>query len=222
MKKNLLRLAFLMTAMMVNVNAQAQLGDILKGAANAAVKSGVSKATGNSTIGDVAADLLGNLLGTSKVSEGSLVGTWTYNEPCVAFESENVLATVGSSLVSSKVENTMKKGLTKIGFTSGKVVLTLNEDKTGTVSYNGKAVQVNWAVDGANLKLTFPLLDKGVTMNTKLSGNELQLAMKSDKLLTLTNAITQKASAVNSYLGTLNTLTKDVKGMYMGLKFTKQ
>ena len=59
-------------------------------------------------------------------------------------------------------------------------------------------------------------------MNAKMSGSELQLAMKSDKLLTLLNAITEKAGTVNSSLGTLNTLTKNVKGMYMGLKFTKK
>ena len=59
-------------------------------------------------------------------------------------------------------------------------------------------------------------------MNAKLTESELQLAMKADKLLTLLNTITEKTSTVNSSLGTLNTLTKNVKGMYMGLKFTKK
>ena len=205
MKKNLLRTAFIALGIMVCSNANAQLENILK-----------------SVAGEAAANVVGNLLGTNKVSEKSLVGTWSYNQPCVAFESENVLATVGSSMVSTKVEKTMQNGLTKVGFTSGKVVMTLKEDKTGIIKYNGKAVDVNWAVDGTNLKLTFPLLNKGVTMNAKLSGSELQVAMKSDKLLTLLNAITEKAGTVSSSLGTLNTLTKNVKGMYMGLKFTKK
>lgn len=205
MKKNMLKMAFVALGMMVCGNANAQLENILK-----------------SVAGETAANVVGNLLGTSKVSEKSLVGTWSYNQPCVAFESENVLATVGSSMVSTKVEKTMQNGLTKVGFTSGKVVMTFKEDKTGIIKYNGKAVDVNWAVDGANLKLSFPLLNKGVTMNAKMSGSELQLAMKSDKLLTLLNAITEKAGTVNSSLGTLNTLTKNVKGMYMGLKFTKK
>ena len=198
-------MAFIALGIMVCNNANAQLENILK-----------------SVAGEAAANVVGNLLGTNKVSEKSLVGTWSYNQPCVAFESENVLATVGSSMVSTKVEKTMQNGLTKVGFTSGKVVMTLKEDKTGIIKYNGKAVDVNWAVDGTNLKLTFPLLNKGVTMNAKLSGSELQVAMKSDKLLTLLNAITEKAGTVSSSLGTLNTLTKNVKGMYMGLKFTKK
>jgi hypothetical protein len=217
MKKNMLKVAFVALGMMLCSNANAQLSDILKNAAGTAI----DKATGSSTAGNVAADIIGNLLGTSKVSDKSLVGTWTYSQPCVAFESENVLTSLGSSVVSSKVESTMKNGLTKVGFTSGKVVMTLKENKTGVIKYNGKAVDVNWAVNGTNLKLTFPLLNQGVTMNAKLSGSELQLAMKSDKLLALLNAITQTAGKVNSQLGTLNTLTKNVKGMYMGLKFTK-
>lgn len=218
MKKNMLKVALLALGMMVCGNANAQLSNVLKSVAGTAI----SKATGNSTAGDVASDLIGNLLGTSKVSEKSLVGTWSYNQPCVAFESEDVLTTLGSSMVSKKVESTMQKGLTKVGFTSGKVVMTLKEDKTGTIEFNGKNIIVNWAVDGSDLKLTFPIVDKGVTMNAKLTGSELQLAMKADKLLTLLNTITEKTSTVNSSLGTLNTLTKNVKGMYMGLKFTKK
>ncbi|MBO7099020.1 MAG: DUF4923 family protein [Bacteroidaceae bacterium] len=218
MKKNFFKLAFVAFGMMLCTNANAQLSDILKNAAGTAI----DQATGNSTIGKVAGDLLGNLLGTTDVSEKSLVGTWTYSQPGVAFESEDVLSNIGSSVVSSKVEKTMQNGLTKVGFTSGKVVMTLNEDKTGTITYNGKSAKINWAVDGTNLKLTFPLLNQGVTMNAKLTGGELQLAMKSDKLLTLVKAITSKVGTANSTLGTLNTLTKNVKGMYMGLKFTKK
>ena len=214
----MLKVALLALGMMVCGNANAQLSNVLKSVAGTAI----SKATGNSTAGDVASDLIGNLLGTSKVSEKSLVGTWTYNQPCVAFESEDVLTTLGSSMVSKKVESTMQKGLTKVGFNSGKVVMTLKEDKTGTIEFNGKNIVVNWAVDGSDLKLTFPIVDKGVTMNAKLTESELQLAMKADKLLTLLNTITEKTSTVNSSLGTLNTLTKNVKGMYMGLKFTKK
>lgn len=218
MKKNMLKVAFVALGMMLCGNANAQLSNILKNMAGEAV----NKATGNSTVGNVAADLIGNLLGTAEVTEKTMVGTWSYSQPCVAFESENVLASVGSSLVSTKVEKTMQNGLTKVGFTSGKVVMTLNEDKTGTIQYNGKPVNINWAVEGTNLTLTFPIINKGVTMNVKQTGGELQVAMKSDKLLTLLNAITEKAGTVNSSLGTLNTLTKNVKGMYMGLKFTKK
>ena len=65
----MLKMAFVALGMMVCGNANAQLENILK-----------------SVAGEAAANVVGNLLGTSKVSEKSMVGTWSYNQPCVAFE----------------------------------------------------------------------------------------------------------------------------------------
>lgn len=210
-------MAMFMLAMAGSLQADAQLKNLLKNVAGEAVNS----ATGNSTAGDVLGGLASKLLGTDKLNADNLQGTWTYSEPCVAFESESLLTSVGSSLASKKVETTLAKQMTRLGFTAGKMTLTLNADSTGTVNLNGKDVKVTWSVSETDLILTFPLTKKSVHMNAKLSGNSLQLAMSTDKLLTLATAITEKASTVNSTLGTVNSLMKNIKGMYVGLKFTK-
>lgn len=210
-------MAMLMLAMAGSLQADAQLKNLLKNVAGEAVNS----ATGNSTAGDVLGGLASKLLSTDKLNADNLQGTWTYSEPCVAFESESLLTSVGSSLASKKVETTLAKQMTRLGFTAGKMTLTLNADSTGTVNLNGKDVKVTWSVSETDLILTFPLTKKSVHMNAKLSGNSLQLAMSTDKLLTLATAITEKASTVNSTLGTVNSLMKNIKGMYVGLKFTK-
>lgn len=210
-------MAMLMLAMAGSLQADAQLKNLLKNVAGEAVNS----ATGNSTAGDVLGGLASKLLGTDKLNADNLQGTWTYSEPCVAFESESLLTSVGSSLASKKVETTLAKQMTRLGFTAGKMTLALNADSTGTVNLNGKDVKVTWSVSETDLILTFPLTKKSVHMNAKLSGNSLQLAMSTDKLLTLATAITEKASTVNSTLGTVNSLMKNIKGMYVGLKFTK-
>lgn len=210
-------MAMLMLAMAGSLQADAQLKNLLKNVAGEAVNS----ATGNSTAGDVLGGLASKLLGTDKLNADNLQGTWTYSEPCVAFESESLLTSVGSSLASKKVETTLAKQMTRLGFTAGKMTLTLNADSTGTVNLNGKDVKVTWSVSETDFILTFPLTKKSVHMNAKLSGNSLQLAMSTDKLLTLATAITEKASTVNSTLGTVNSLMKNIKGMYVGLKFTK-
>lgn len=210
-------MAMLMLAMAGSLQADAQLKNLLKNVAGEAVNS----ATGNSTAGDVLGGLASKLLGTDKLNADNLQGTWTYSEPCVAFESESLLTSVGSSLASKKVETTLAKQMTRLGFTAGKMTLTLNADSTGTVNLNGKDVKVTWSVSETDLILTFPLTKKSVHMNAKLSGKSLQLAMSTDKLLTLATAITEKASTVNSTLGTVNSLMKNIKGMYVGLKFTK-
>ena len=210
-------MAMLMLAMAGSLQADAQLKNLLKNVAGEAVNS----ATGNSTAGDVLGGLASKLLGTDKLNADNLQGTWTYSEPCVAFESESLLTSVGSSLASKKVETTLAKQMTRLGFTAGKMTLTLNADSTGRVNLNGKDVKVTWSVSETDLILTFPLTKKSVHMNAKLSGKSLQLAMSTDKLLTLATAITEKASTVNSTLGTVNSLMKNIKGMYVGLKFTK-
>lgn len=215
MKKNLLKMAFFAIALMMTTNANAQWQDVLKSAAGGILNSATNGASNAVT------DIVNNLLGTSNVSEGNIEGTWNYNEPCIAFESDNILTQLGSSAASKKAEKYMKTGLDKVGFTHGKVTMTLNKDKTGTISYNGKPVNVNWEIEGSNLTIIFPITQKRVTMNVKLVGTELQVAMKADKLIALLTNITNKATTVNASFGTVASLLKNVKGMYLGLKFTK-
>lgn len=175
---------------------------------------------GSSGAGSVV-DAVTDLLGINKVNEKNLVGTWTYSEPCVVFESDNVLTNVGGSVFSDKVEKQLANSLDKVAFTQGAVVITLESDKTGTVAFNGKSASVTWGINESDLTLSFPKAKKEVTMNTKITGSTLQLAMNADKLKTVIGAITEKASKVNSTLAGINTLMKNVDGMYLGMKFTK-
>lgn len=168
-------------------------------------------------------DIASKLLGKKDVSVASLQGTWTYNKPCVAFESENVLTSIGGVAASSKIENSLDAALTKVGFTGGRLQLTLNADSTGCVTTtSGKKVQFTWSVNKADMTLTFPIIKKTVHMNVKQSLGSLQLALNAEKLLTLATAISEKASTVNSTAAGINSMIKDVKGLYVGLKFTKK
>lgn len=218
MKRVMKCLALLVLAMASSLRADAQLKNLLKNVASEAVSS----ATGSSATGDVLNGLASKLLGKDKLNAKNLEGTWTYSEPCVAFESENLLTSVGSTLASKKVETTLAKQLKRLGFTAGKLTLTLNADSTGVATLNGKKVEVNWSVSETDLILTFPLTKRSVHMNAKLTGNSLQLAMSADKLLALVTAITEKAGTVSSTLSTVSSLVKNVKGMHVGLTFNKK
>lgn len=210
-------LVMLMLAMASSLQADAQLKNLLKNAA--------SEALGNMSHENGTAEALGELasklLGTDTLDAKHLVGTWTYSEPCIAFESESLLANVGNTLVGEKVEATLAKQLKHLGFNAGKLALKLNADSTGTVTLNEKKVEVHWSVSESNLILTFPLTNRSIHMNAKLSGNSLQLAMNTDKLLALATAITEKAGIVNSTLGIVSALMKNKKGMHVGLEFKR-
>lgn len=219
MKKNILRAALLAAVMMCSAQSHAQFSDILKNVANSALGAA---ANSENTATSAVAGIVKSLIGTSSVDANSLVGTWSYTQPCVAFESDNVLTNLGSSAVSGKIEKTLATKLEALKFTSGKIVMTLNEGGKGTISYNGKAKEILWSVEDANLVITFPLLNKSMKINSKLSAGELQLAMDGTKLITFLSSATDKASAISSNLGTVSSLMKTVKGMYVGLKFQKK
>ena len=160
-------LVMLMLAMASSLQADAQLKNLLKNAA--------SEALGNMSHENGTAEALGKLtsklLGTDTLDAKHLVGTWTYSEPCIAFESESLLANVGNTLVGEKVEATLAKQLKHLGFNEGKLALKLNADSTGTVTLNEKKVEVHWSVSESNLILTFHLTNRSIHMNAKLSGN---------------------------------------------------
>lgn len=198
-----------------NVSAQSfldKLGSTLSSLSGKQENSTVSKIT----------DIASQLLGTGAVHANSLQGTWSYEKPCIAFESENVLASLGGVAASTKLENSLNNILNKVGFSSGKIDLTLNADSTGCITLGGKNTEFKWSIKESNLALTFPLTQKTVLMNAKISGGNLRLAMNADKLLTIINTVSEKASSINSTASSINALIKNVKGMYVGLKFTKK
>ncbi len=198
-------------ALGISQTASAQLGNLLKNAANSV--------TGSSSAGNVVSNVVSNLLGTSKLSESNLVGTWSYSGPCVVLESDNVLSNIGGSVMTSKVESKFGNVLQKVGFKPGKVGLTLNEDKSFVMTVAGKKTQGTWSVSGSNLVLT--ILGKSIKINGKMSGGDLQLAMNADKMLSLLGTVTQSASTLNSTFGTVSSLLNKYKGLYLGLKFSK-
>ena len=171
------------------------------------------------TASNVVGDVVGNLLGTNKLNEKNLTGTWNYSGPCVVLESKNVLANVGGTVITGQIEDKLGNTLKKIGFKPGTVLLTLDVDKTFSVAVGGKPVQGTWSVEGTNLVLT--ILGKSIKINANLSGGNLQLAMNADKMLTLLNAVTTQVSTLSSSFGTLTNLLKKYDGVHLGLKFAK-
>ncbi len=218
MKKTILKVAFATAmAFIMPTVSNAQLGDLLKGAAT----NVVGKATGNSSTASTITNVVTSLLGTSKVSETSIVGTWTYDSPCIAAESSNVLTKATAAAAVSEAQDKLTSALTKAGIKSGSMKIKFEEGGKATITVGKKNVSATYKLEGSDLLLTLTKVKKTIRMNCKLSAGKLQLAMKSDKLLTLVNTISSTAAAASSTLGTLNTLLKNVDGLYVGLQFTK-
>ncbi len=181
---------------------------------------------------------LTGIMGIDDGNANRWVGTWTYKQPAIIFESDNMLTNVGAMAAGKTVESKLQSYLNKIGFTAGKVTLTLHEDSTGVLVFAKKNIPFQWSVEGSDM--TIKLGNKTVasellgnrtqlgklttfTINCKQTMNELQLSFKADKLMQFINkvlAVTGKTSN-NSMLSTIAGLANKVDGMYIGLTLEK-
>lgn len=204
--KSLLLLTMSMFMPQVGV-AQNVLGDLLGGL------------TGGSGAGSAVSNVVGALIGNKEVSQASLVGTWTYTQPAIAFQSQNVANQVGGALAAAQAEKKLGAALSKYGVTAGKVQLTFNEDGTYTCVIGKKKVCGKYTVSGSTLSLTKTGI-KSVKANVKLTGKELQLTADASKLLRLVQSLGNVAGS-NSSLSTLTSLLSGFDGVNLGMKLQK-
>ena len=190
----------------VSLPAQS-IGDLLK------------KASSGLNLGKTAKDYVSALLGKDKVTAEDLVGTWTYAEPVLVLESDQVLGKIGGAVMAQTAEKKLSSVMEKIGVKPGVVKMTFNSDGTYTCELNGHTIRGTYEVQDATLtlkKLNFTAL----SANVKKTGNSLQLAVQADKLLTLVSSLTSIVPE-DGMLSTVTSLFKSYDGMQVGVKFEK-
>lgn len=208
MKKIIFACVMLFSAL--TINAQ-DLGDILSKV------GGVLGGSNNSAITSV----VDNIIGTTKVSASSLVGTWNYVQPAVAFETENMFSRVGGAATSAKIESNLATALAKVGIVEGKFSITFAKDGTFTTMIKGKTIKGVYTVNDATI--TFA---KSKTAKTKINANvklgtTLQVTFKADKLLEFAKQFGDVAAKASSSLSTISALAKNFKGMQVGMRLKK-
>ena len=164
------------------------------------------------TTTDLLGRVLSYLLYGNTISQDNIIGTWTYSSPKVIFESENILAKLGSDIASDKIEQTLGDQLSRIGFAKGKTTLTFNKDNTCSFTYGSRTYPGTSKFDASANRLT--ITDAFGVGNVKCTacknGNELYLLFDSNKVLSVLNTLS------NSSLG--NATAASVLGNYKGLK----
>ncbi len=181
--------------------------------------------TGNATSSELGGSLgaalgvLGDLL-EGKTTQNSIVGTWVYSEPKVVFESENMLAKIGASVASNKVESTLVAQLSKFGFTEGKTRLILNQDSTCVLRLGSKDVSGTYTYDTKTNKLTITgaFGVKSVSCTATIKSGELYMLYEADSLL----GIAQNLSKVSATTSTLSTILKNYNGLKLGWSMRKE
>lgn len=168
-------------------------------------------------------DLLGRVLSYllygNTISKDNIIGTWKYSSPKVIFESENILAKLGSTIATDKIEQTLSEQLKRLGFTQGKTTLTFNQDNTCSFTYGTRTYPGTYKFDASSNRLTITgALGVGSVRCTACkNGNELYLLFDSNKVLSVLNGISQ-SSIGNS---TAASLLSNYKGLKLGWSMTK-
>lgn len=173
------------------------------GTAAGGLLTSVLTGSGTNVVGTLLTSLLGNT-----TTQNSIVGTWTYSQPKVTFESESILAQVGSSLASSKIESWLGTYLTKLGFQAGKTTLTFMKDGSCQMVRNGRTLTGTYTYDRSSGRMTIQGALGVATISPYVSvmGSEMYMMFDADKLMNILNAAgsVTKNNTVTSILSNYN------------------
>lgn len=192
----------------------------LLGAVAGSLLSGQTGVSAN-TISD-AGSILGNIIstfgGNTSTSQSSLIGTWTYQKPCVQFESESLLAKAGGSLIASKMESKLDGYYQKIGMKAGACKFVFAKDNTMQYTIGGNTYQGTYKFDSSKRQVVLTTsLGTSITAYVSINGNNMGLTFDSSKLL----ALLKSASSLSSQLSTISSLSGSYTGMKSGFQFVK-
>ena len=223
MKKLNLKTVLVCLSLLFTVNAQAQLGNLLKNVlGGGTANSEQTETTTENKVGGLVS-LFQNLIGKDNVDNSSLKGEWIYESPAVAFESSNLLNKAGGKFIANTLENTLQKYLEKIGFTEGKVEMSFDGDSTFQMKIGTQTIEGIYSVNENELSMkrkAILLNARPVTANVAVKTDNIQITFKADKLLEFFTNISSMTS--NSTLNLVGKLASGYDGMQLGFQFKRK
>ena len=113
--------------------------------------------TTNNSGSSIGSNALGGLLdlvvGSVKLSQADIIGTWSYVEPACAFTSENLLAKAGGSVAAKTVNEKLLPVYNSLHISSGNTRLTFNENGQFTGTIGGFPMSGTYTFDAARRTL---------------------------------------------------------------------
>jgi len=192
-----------------NTNTNSSLGTAL----GTALLSGATNSSSSDLLSS-GLSILGNLLGANTVNTNTIVGTWTYAQPQVSFESNNVLSQVGGELMGNKIESALGTQLQKIGLKQGVSKFTFDNSGNVTLVVSGKTTTGTYKLNGNQLTMTGALGLGTITCTVSINSNQLYMLFNAN---TLFNALTKLGSNNSS----ISSLLSSFNGMKLGWSMTK-
>lgn len=184
------------------------------------VMCGVSANAGAQDLKSILSGVAKAVVGNKATTASSIIGTWTYSGPECQFESENLLAKAGGEMAAKEVEEKMIAVYNKVGMNN--IRYTFNEDGTYSYQMKKRTVTGSYVFDDAakTITMTGKLGLKTVAYVT-VTGNDMSMVFKADKLMSILKPITGAASKVNSTAATINSVAEAYDGLMLGFELKK-
>ena len=184
------------------------------------VMCGVSANAGAQDLKSISSGVAKAVVGNKATTASSIIGTWTYSGPECQFESENLLAKAGGEVAAKEVEEKMTAVYNKVGMDN--IRYTFNEDGTYSYQMKKRTVTGTYVFDDAakTITMTGKLGLKTVAYVT-VTGNDMSMVFKADKLMSILKTITGAASKVNSTAATINSVAGAYDGLMLGFELKK-
>lgn len=184
------------------------------------VMCGVSANAGAQYLKSILSGVAKAVVGNKATTASSIIGTWTYSGPECQFESENLLAKAGGEMAAKEVEEKMIAVYNKVGMNN--IRYTFNEDGTYSYQMKKRTVTGSYVFDDAakTITMTGKLGLKTVAYVT-VTGNDMSMVFKADKLMSILKTITGAASKVNSTAATINSVAEAYDGLMLGFELKK-
>ena len=148
--------------------------------------------TTNNSGSSIGSNALGGLLdlvvGSVKLSQTDITGTWSYVEPACAFTSENLLAKAGGSVAAKTVNEKLLPVYKSLHISSGNTQLTFNENGQFTGKIGGFPMSGTYTFDAANGLVKMKSLTT-FTAHLTRSTHGMNFTFESKKILTLLQTV---------------------------------
>lgn len=194
------------------------------GMTNPGVNGGsqIGGTTTNNSGSSIGSNALGGLLdlvvGSVKLSQADIIGTWSYVEPACAFTSENLLAKAGGSVAAKTVNEKLLPVYKSLHISSGNTQLTFNENGQFTGKIGGFPMSGNYTFDAANGLVKMKSLTT-FTAHLTRSTHGMNFTFESKKILTLLQTVS--ALSGNTSLSTIGDISKQFNGVRLGFAMRK-
>ncbi len=186
------------------------------GNANSSILGGVLGAVTN---GDALGNIIGSVIGLDKMTEESIVGTWHYAQPGVAFTSDKLLAQAGGEVIASQIKQKLSTYYNGVGISSSNTYFQFAQDHTFSGKLLGTSVSGKWSYDPSTTALTMQTMLFSLNANVKRSTTGMSILFESKKLLTVLQTVA--AVSGNSTLQGIGNLSTNYSGVRLGFDMSR-